>query len=614
MLHRIQWQPLPKKGQWLQNPPGRIFKFLRTDRSHLRNLCLYMNVNKKSEGFSYDDQQQSVIMYDGFVDNGFNLQCDLSSYDAQQKSDPMVVSTKPTSSRRVIKGMGIHEFESEMAKLFGLQYETMTLEAFVNMISKDVLRKRIMMLEEQLTTFKHDRVLNICGRNIYLIEKKVIPRKSKTLIKYRVYDNILAYCIYFVANLIPNELHFLRSIRKNLQVSDSYGCPMIVYDECPTEGGTTMRRSDVTCNYYITDAGINLNGIRGVDNPREIMILCLISLFVTLPFVHFDCHLGNICISNTNIRYTYIWTIKIGTKVYELTWIAYGLVTVIDWNTSDVSSTRRKETDSFFIPHSIYTSGFQMFYPGGEIGIILLLGKLFTLVDPKFFEIRCMETSTSGSNCNDSTFSSILEVVPCATSDNSILEDEAFKRRLNTKFNRCGLAILQGKLKEQVFEELHKYIDELNITPYFNVPSDTGFVALRQDSCLVALTNISTGTKVTAVPYTSVKNLIHVGRQIFTNFQGTFVALKKFIPFAGMGFFAHEITKADEANCRINFKSGEFFLEAIKDIKVFDKIVVQKSSLSVTGVFHVIDNKADIIKEIVTEVRSLESMQRRSSQ
>ena len=89
-----------------------------------------------------------------------------------------------------------------------------------------------------------------------------------------------------------------------------------------------------------------------------VITLSLISLFMTLPFVHKDAHLVNICVRDHHRLYNYTRG-----KIFELTWQAFGVYSVIDWNSSDVSCVRQNSISHFPIPLNKFTKDFERSYP-----------------------------------------------------------------------------------------------------------------------------------------------------------------------------------------------------------------------------------------------------------
>ncbi len=285
----------------------------------------------------------------------------------------------------------------------------------------------------------------------------------------------LLQCISCIHNKCPNELQFLESMRQRLQYFDGFGCPLLLTSEyCNREGmkGTTEDDKDPQWKYVISDCGLDLEnlpfnhsvgGIRNKFNAnlnnKGIVTLSLISLLVTLPYAHIDNHLRNFCVINPYWQYDYKWTIKMSNNVFfELSWTAFGVFTMIDWDTQDVSCVISTITTSHFnIPQNQFTRGFQRMYPGGEVGAILLLQAIVKNIDNSLFSMRCLDIS-SGSSSFPDKFSSILEVVPCPIVQDVPKHIEHQIGLISRNLTKHGKKLLEGK---KTIEDYHEMFFEL---------------------------------------------------------------------------------------------------------------------------------------------------------
>ena len=174
---------------------------------------------------------------------------------------------------------------------------------------------------------------------------------EKQLIRYRVEDNCLSYNIYYVVNTSQYEVHFLENMTHKLQYLDGFGCPLLLTSQ-------NEEMMDKQWKYFITDCGVDLDHMEHHCANEGVITLSLISLFMTLPFVHKDAHLANICVRDHHRLYNYTRG-----KIFELTWQAFGVYSVIDWNSSDVSCVRQNSISHFPIPLNKFTKDFERSYP-----------------------------------------------------------------------------------------------------------------------------------------------------------------------------------------------------------------------------------------------------------
>jgi len=134
-----------------------------------------------------------------------------------------------------------------------------------------------------------------------------------------------------------------------LQYLDGFGCPLHKTRKWWTNNGSTSS---------LTVESILIIRKTSLRQWRSHYPLSLISLFMTLPFVHKDAHLANICVRDHHRLYNYTRG-----KIFELTWQAFGVYSVIDWNSSDVSCVRQNSISHFPIPLNKFTKDFERSYP-----------------------------------------------------------------------------------------------------------------------------------------------------------------------------------------------------------------------------------------------------------
>ena len=193
---------------------------------------------------------------------------------------------------------------------------------------------------------------------------------------------------------------------------------------------------------------------------------------MTLPFVHKDAHLANICVRDHHRLYNYTRG-----KIFELTWQAFGVYSVIDWNSSDVSCVRQNSISHFPIPLNKFTKDFERSYPGGEEGVSLLLQAVMNKTDKTLFTLRYLDDTESltppsfhSRQTTSNKFSSILEVAPCPISEasNSMEHELAL---LSRRLSRYGKQLKLGmKRPEDSHKEFHKLYDHfacLQSTEFF---------------------------------------------------------------------------------------------------------------------------------------------------
>ena len=168
---------------------------------------------------------------------------------------------------------------------------------------------------------------------------------------------------------------------KSLQKIDAFGFPMLLNP--PYDVTNERNENSTTSQYFISDCGSNLL-CRPSRNTPDIITLCVICLLITLPEVHCDCHLRNICVRDHNIQFEYTWTIRIGVHIFEFSWKCFGVYSLIDWDSVSSSSTCHAKPISpcgtrlmsgFDIPFIDNMQEFEGHYPGIG-GIVLLLKKI----------------------------------------------------------------------------------------------------------------------------------------------------------------------------------------------------------------------------------------------
>jgi len=59
--------------------------------------------------------------------------------------------------------------------------------------------------------------------------------------------------------------------------------------------------------------------------------LCILAMLCSIPYIHKDLHLKNIYVFMPEQLFKRIWTIQIDVHLFEISWIMYGTLTLIDW-------------------------------------------------------------------------------------------------------------------------------------------------------------------------------------------------------------------------------------------------------------------------------------------
>ena len=162
----------------------------------------------------------------------------------------------------------------------------------------------------------------------------------------------------------------------------------------------------------------------------------------------------------------------------------------------------------------------------------------------------------------------------------------------------------------EMFDCLGKDICKEVCKDFFDLPSDTGRVALRKDLALIAAIDIDENTTITRMAFTTLACVIPNGREIQFWGEVGCVPVKKFIPFSGLGSFAKKVSP-DKSNCiLICDSSGEFHLQSTRKIFSGEEILFTAES-SGTSFIKFVSSREEIFNDLAELIKQ-QKLQTRS--
>ena len=472
-----------------------------------------------------------------------------------QKPAPKPVKAKKTTSDFVLL------FEKEMLRFIGSDGEPdpKDFNSFISCVLPVVTKK--------MRTERCDREIAVFGRKLRLFQVSEELWRNKVMTKYLVIEPHIAYYVIDINNESPEELFFLRSMADKLQSSSENGCPILLCDE-----GTRVDLASF--NYYISDCGFPLDSCMNRIGS-DLVCLAIVSLIASLPVSNRDVDLNNFGVLLPNTQFRYIWTLRIGKKLFELSWISHGIVTFMDWGSCEhinVTGDGKHSLSAIFIPDTPLTKAVSgAFF--GQSGLYCLLFKILSFVEQSRVQIAaCLDNPSGNSKSNSST----LEMEPVICFDDTVKLPADFSQKMTASMAHFGnLLYTNTKTSEdyhEVFTSLSRQMVTLSNKDFFDIPSDSGLVVLRKDLTLVAAVDIAARTLVTRIPCINQADVIGAERFSIVLDGVEVVPMKKPIPFAGFGSFATAGSVVD-VNCEIKKIGSEICLYSTRKISYGDEIV-----------------------------------------
>ena len=466
---------------------------------------------------------------------------------------------------------------------------------------------------------EEERLMN----QFHLIYDDTIPSNTKIVEKYHDEQNS-TIIFYKITQNSGVELSFLETMKKKIQHGDGYGYPMILQKDTKMEKRRKRGKETeiVYYQYVLSDCGISLNDVLSQHKPYDIqdMTLCFVSLFVSLlPAYHLDNHPGNFCIYHHDIEFVYTWTLKLfDVHYFEISWKSNGLLTCIDWDKHHLHSKLYERTLSMEGFDSFIMENFRHIIFDFEY-LPMLLERLIKFFDRSKYSIKYWNNPSSSSTtttAETTSSSSTIQVYPSRQYMNSLLQSE---RKEVKKFTR-STSSQHLKMKDDDEKRMKSFYESvlehasnvINQFDFIQIPSDTGLVHLsinpddhRHGLILVASCFIPRNKIVTSIPCTSSCNMMPQDHQMYINKNGStttrLIALKKLIPFVGLGSFAR-IGGKRQGNCIVEMKNDIIYLKSCKEILFGQEVIIQSSSQigynTSTGIIDDFNIILDIVKNL----------------
>jgi len=412
-----------------------------------------------------------------------------------------------------------------------------------------------------------------------------MPKKDNVFQIFRINDGSTQSDVFLKRSspeTSEKEFKFLSWAKSRIIHGDLNGVPLILSDLVPVSGS---KGRGAQMGFFTPDYGITLN--RYVKNStfvdKSLLGLSILATLCSISCVNTDLHDRNICIFRPEILFRYVWTIRIACHLFEISWVANGMIATIDWEytkvfprlscfTSSGSSYSPLlwELDIRSFPQYGLTFSGQFI---GERGMAVVLNHVLTSFDNSLYEIKYRGLVEYGTDTN---VTSLLEVFP-TENPKGYSFDDATKLRWNRVMSTRGKNFKTQKYltEEDISCIRGLYVNFSNYVqkPYHDIPSDTGLVVLTKDGHLTATNDIPTGTIITCVPLTKCETFSNP-RVWIGPIQGT--VIKKAWPFCGFGGFARWDDES-KSNCRMKTVGSYIALVATKPISKGDTVVCFKN-------------------------------------
>ena len=513
---------------------------------------------------------------------------------------------------------GVHFYEIVMTTALGIQLKkTMTLSKFAEYVVDCTACQT-----EPGKQF--NIILELFGRKLPGVVVSKQNKEDKVIERCSVIDGKWLVDIFRKKSHAIKEWNFLKALKEMVAFGDFNGIPLLLAE--------SKKEDDEFVTILIPHYGQTLstffkNNLETID--KDTLALALLATFCSLTFEHGDLHDKNVCVYKPGINFIYKWTIQVNNHLFELSWNFNGLLNTIDWESCYNFPNAYSLSKSTYTPFSrqlweieikdeYRTYGIPACLTGpfkGEVGMYTFLYNVFTSFDDKKYSFKCVTLKGSRRGIVTST----LQVFP---SEKNVTGgyDKKLRKTWNRKMSETGSALKNQRCltesnirqMKELYQDFHKFRD----TPEFDIPSDTGLVALTKKRILVAKKVINEGETVTHIPIT--KTELFDSQQIWIqSVQGSI--FKKMSPFCGFGAFVK--FNSEQSNCTIDTSGpkGAFVcLVATKPISPGEPVISDTTSLVKRIDSHASDTICDvsvarrIVKDCISDSPETRSSSRQS--